>query len=132
MYYNQWRIQDLWKRRAGNQNAAMPRQAWKSRSTGGGGGGDSDTFFFFSSFTLWGRGTVRLPDRPQGWKAKKKKKALKKEKKKRLAEKSWGRRRFGPPPPPWIRHCLNLGLNQNILWSWFKVSRSKQNHRNYL
>ena len=31
-------------------------------------------FFFFVcvSFTLWGRGAIRLPDRPPGWKAKRK------------------------------------------------------------
>ena len=33
---------------------------------GGGGGGDSDTFFVVASFTLLGRGTVLLPDRPPG------------------------------------------------------------------
>ena len=24
-------------------------------------------FFFLASFTLWGRGAARLPDRPPGW-----------------------------------------------------------------
>ena len=59
-------------------------------------------FFFFCVITLWGRATVRLPDRPMGWKAKKKKKG----------------RGGGPRPirPPWIRHCdrmhrgITLGL----------------------
>ena len=64
---NQWRIQDLWKGRAGNPNSAMPRQAWKSRSEGGRGGGrELRHIFLCASFTLLARGTVRLPDRPPG------------------------------------------------------------------
>ena len=56
----QWRIQDLWKGRAGNAHALMPRQAWKVD-----GGGGIRHFFvlnFFATFTLWGGGTIRLPD----------------------------------------------------------------------
>ena len=68
----QWRIQDLWKGRAGNPNSARPEKVAR-RGGGGGGGGLRHIFplIFFASFTLLGRGTVRLPDRPPGWQAKK-------------------------------------------------------------
>ena len=45
----------------------------KSLSGGLGGGGGLRHIFFFASFTLWGRGTVRLPE-TSGVKSKKKKK----------------------------------------------------------
>ena len=64
----------------------------------GGGGGLRHIFFFslqfFTSFTLLGRGTVRLPDRPPGWKKKKKKNYI----------------TPNPPPPPCVRACLGCIL----------------------
>ena len=128
----QWRIQDFWKGRAGNPNAVMPRQAWKSRSAGGGGGGgggDSDTFFFFFFFFfflliyivirhlhLCGRGTVRLPDRPPGWKAKQKKK----KKKKKRPKKRGGAAADSAPPPldPPLRVSVFLSQECRITIAW--------------
>ena len=105
----QWRIQNLWKGRAGNLYARPE----KGRSAGGGGGGLRHIpppppplifvfwFLFVAAFTLWGAAfTVRLPDRPPGWKERRKKKT---------AEKGGGGegpRPIRPPPPPWIRHCI--------------------------
>ena len=83
----------------GGPGIQMPLDAapsMKKSLSRGGGGGDSDTFFFPENFlptcTLWGRGTVRPPYRPPGWKAKKKKKNGRK--------KGGGVRPIRPPPPP--------------------------------
>ena len=46
-YMIQWWIQDLWKERAGNPNAVMPRQE-VAQCGGGGGGGYSNTSFFWN------------------------------------------------------------------------------------
>ena len=73
------------------------RQAWKSRSAGGGGlWYIFSPDFFLPSFTLLGRGTVRLPDRPPGWQAKTKNKNKNRPKKRGGGG---GRGQFGPPPP---------------------------------
>ena len=51
----------------GGFNHAEPEKA--DERAGGGGGGGRRHFFFLcvcASFTLLGRGTVRLPDRPPG------------------------------------------------------------------
>ena len=101
----------------GGRESKFPAQAWKSRSVGGGGGGLRHIFppeFFGPTFTLLGRGTVRLPDRPPGWQAKKKKKK-KSPKKLKSSERRGGRGRFGPPPP-WIRHCSRFA--SPYLKSW--------------
>ena len=101
----QWRIQDLWKGGAGNLNK-FPARPEKVAQWGGGGGGLRHIFppeFLGPTFTLLGRGTVRLPDRPPGWQAKKKKKKKKPEKIK-IVRKKGGPRPIRPPP--WIRHCL--------------------------
>ena len=73
---HQWRIQDLWKGRAGNPNAAMPRQAWKSRSAGGGGGGLQHIFSpeFFWCHLHYGVGVGAYQTDLRGEKQKKKKK----------------------------------------------------------
>ena len=78
----------------------------------GGGGGLRHIFppeFFGPTFTLLGRGTVRLPDRPPGWQAKKKKKKKKARKKLKSSERRGGRGRFGPPldPPLTIKISIN-------------------------
>ena len=51
--------------------------------------------FFFASFTLLGRGTIRLPDRPPWWQAKNNKKLA--------GRKKIGRKKGGRA---WIRHWL--------------------------
>ena len=96
-------------------NAAPGLKKSPSGRGGGGGGGvgvDFDTFFLLPpppppppppSFTWFGRGTIRLPDRPPGWQGEKRKeKSAEKEKENRPKRGGGGLRgRFAP----WIRHC---------------------------
>ena len=98
---HQWRIQDLSQRRRG-------------------GGGGTPTHFFFwplfpPSFTLWGRGTVCLPDRLPGWKAAKKKK-----KKKNIGVANIF---CLPPPAPTPNYFDNL----NFLFVYVNL-KEKKNH----
>ena len=92
--------------RAGNPNAAMPRQAWKIRSAG-----DSDT--------LWGRGTVTRPTSEVN-----SKKQTNQKSKSKSAERGGGGapRSIAPPPPPGSATVLGVPVCcgwRFILWGWY-------------
>ena len=93
---------------------SMPRQACKKK---GGGGAPShfSPYNFLTSFTLLGRGTVRLPDRPPGWQAKINK---------YIAQRGGGGLNPNPPPPPPTRTRLRLTLT----WLNTIMTRSEIKH----
>ena len=109
-------IHFLWKKTSGGSRIGekggpgiqMPRCRARPEKVAqrGGGGGTPTHFlfpiFFFASFTLWGRGTVRLPDRPPGWGEKQKTKT-------KNGPKKGGPRPIRPPP-------LDPPLKSDKLW----------------
>ena len=105
----------------GGPGIQIPRQAWKSRSVGGLRHIFSRNFFCRHLHYWVPRGTVRLPDRPPGWQAKKKKKKKSPEKNKnKNRPKEGGAAADSPPPPPWIRHWLLYTILRQALFCYQK------------
>ena len=112
MSYTPWRVQDLWKGRAGNPNAAMSRPKMSLSGRGGGLRHICFLIIFFASFTLWG--IVGVPSACQtdlrGEKQKKKKKKII-----IIGPPPKKKNRGGGPrpiPPPWIRHWYQSRTKQ--------------------
>ena len=103
------------KREGRESNAAMPHQAWKSRSAGGGGGeGGGLRHIFFWRHLHYGVGVPSAyQTRPPGWKEENKI-GRKKKKKKNRPKKGGG----GDPPLVWPKLFVTRVLLVNFdMWS---------------